>query len=106
MKILLSSVLIVPLLAAAAPAPAVAAGEKSVRIRYDDLDLAADKGRATFERRVRLATRRICGTFDRSDLGELASIAECHREVAGSVAEKMAPVLAARQRNAPVRGTR
>jgi UrcA family protein len=106
MKRLLTSAMIAPLLAAIAmPAPAMAAGQSTARVVYRDLDLSSAAGRATFDRRVRTATTRVCGHLTRTDLNEIASIVECRRQVARAVAARMAPILAAAKSAGPVRGT-
>ena len=106
MNKLLSSVLLAPLVAATAlPAPAAAASLRTERIVYADLDLSSAAGRATFDRRVRIATSKVCGQLDRTDLNEVADIVECRRQVARDVASKMAPVLAAAKSSGAVRGT-
>ncbi len=43
-----------------AAVPAIAGGEKSVRVSHADLNLASSSGKLTFERRIKAAARRIC----------------------------------------------
>jgi len=103
----LISILVAPLLAAALtlfPAAGTAA-VPTARVVHGDLDLASKAGRATFDRRLAAAMDKVCGRLDRSDLGEIASIAECRREVSQAAAQRVATLLAACETTGPVRGT-
>ena len=91
----LISIFVAPLLAATlAPFPATAmAAVPTARVVHGDLDLASKAGRATFDRRLAAAMDKVCGRLDRSDLGEIASITACRREVSQAAAERVASLL-------------
>ncbi|KTE03985.1 UrcA family protein [Sphingopyxis sp. H115] len=62
-----------------APAAASAAGEdkQSVTVRYDDLNLASERGRDRLTGRVKMAIRQVCDSNSRRTLAERADTRRC-----------------------------
>ena len=78
----------------------------TVRIRHGDLDLASPAGRAVFDRRVRAAATRICGTPPVMDDPTFWAVSDCRAQVTRSGETGVAVSLAARRGDAPIAGTR
>ena len=67
---------IVGLAAALAAQPAVA-GDKTIEVRYSDLNLKSDQGREVLDRRLNGAVRQICGTNKAPGVGEGQDVRGC-----------------------------
>ncbi|MBX4388977.1 UrcA family protein, partial [Mycobacterium tuberculosis] len=52
--------------------PATAGQGKSMRVSHADLDLTAEAGKKTFERRIARAAETVCGVTDDRDLAGVA----------------------------------
>ncbi len=59
------------------PVAATAGDHRSAMVRYGDLNLASDAGRASLETRIRAAVRSVCAAGDSRNLRELAASAAC-----------------------------
>ena len=62
--------------------PAFAQASESATIGIADLNLASAAGRATFDRRVAGAARRLCGTYAPLELKEVAASRACRAGIA------------------------
>ena len=81
--------------ALASNAPALASPQEvqfeTRHVRYGDLDLSSDKGRATLERRVAIAVREVCGyATDFHDIAEERRIHRCRNETGAKAREQVA----------------
>lgn len=59
-----------------------AASQRSVEVRYGDLNLASEAGSAKLKQRVALAVKKVCGDADMRNLAERESVIRCRRETA------------------------
>jgi UrcA family protein len=102
-KALLSLALCAASIAVVAPA---SAGERTIKIKVDDLDLARPSAQAKLEMRVANAVRSVCGSRDSRQLGEQADIKRCEAEATANAEAQMAERIAAYkvQRNLAKRG--
>jgi UrcA family protein len=71
-------------LAVSTPVFAAEADQEEAVIQIADLDLTAETGMAAFERRVRTASVKICGTLPGRDLKMQKLVAACHSQVRAS----------------------
>jgi UrcA family protein len=71
-------------LAVSTPVFAAEADQDKAVIYIADLDLNAQTGMAAFERRVRTASLKICGTLPGRDLKMQKLVADCHSQVRAS----------------------
>lgn len=62
-----------------ATAPAFAA-ERSVEVRYGDLDLTTDSGASALQQRVKRAVVRVCGRPDVRNLAEMQDMERCRKD--------------------------
>ena len=85
---------------------AAAADPATVRIRHGDLDLASPAGRAVFDRRVRAAATRICGTPPVMDDPTFWAVSDCRAQVIRSGETGVAVTLASGRGDALIAGTR
>lgn len=70
--------------------PAFADGEfVSAKIMISDLDLSSKSGQARFDRRVRHATRQVCGSESFRDLRFRDSFIDCSAEVRTQASQKL-----------------
>ena len=60
-----------------ASVPAIAGGEKAVKVSYADLDLASAHGKAAFDRRIAAAAQRLCGPASQLNLVLHAATVRC-----------------------------
>jgi UrcA family protein len=86
-----TSILAAALVAVVSPAPA-SAQEASARIRYSDLNLSSDAGRARLDRRVRVAAEAMCKA---RPTGMLAIDAKTRRCMDAAIAQAQPAVMAA-----------
>jgi len=78
---------------AASPARAEpGSANASVRIRYNDLDLASRAGASTLEHRIHVAARRVCGA---EDAMMHRAVARCRREAVARAAASLPAAQAA-----------
>ncbi len=80
--------------------PAAAGEGKSINVSYADLDLAADKGKKAFERRIAHAAGAVCG--GPADPRDLVGTAHRNRCVASAL-DSARPAVELAFRNAPTR---
>ncbi len=67
----------------------------SVRVRYDDLNLATGKGTSALYQRIEAAARKVCPDYRTRDLGLIAATASCRADaVARAVSGLHNPQLA------------
>ena len=67
---------VIGLAAILAAQPAVA-GERSIQVRYSDLNLTNDRGREVLDRRLHGAVRQICGTNKAPGVDEGKDVRSC-----------------------------
>lgn len=60
-------------------APALAS-DRSVEVRYDDLDLSSDNGASTLQQRVKRAVQKVCGRADIRNITEMQDMQRCRNE--------------------------
>jgi UrcA family protein len=79
-----------PLAAAGLSVPSAASDsnkeQKSVTVRYDDLNLSSEKGRDRLTGRVQTAIRQVCSSHSRRTLAERADVRACE-DAASRVAD-------------------
>jgi len=64
-------------------APASATGqERSVTVRYADLDLSSPAGKRALDRRIARATETVCGSYAGAGDQEAREIQECRAQIA------------------------
>jgi UrcA family protein len=63
---------------AIAPAAAAPSAPATYVVRYADLDLASEAGRATLDRRINHAVRMVCGTAGSVALQDRLSVEKCY----------------------------
>ncbi len=80
--------LVLPALALAAAAPALAQ-QASIEVPYGDLDLTKDAGRKALDARIARAANRLCGTVGARDLVQIAAKKACVAEARASVAPQV-----------------
>ena len=78
----------------------------TIRIRHGDLDLASPEGRAVFDKRVRAAATRICGTPPVMDDPTFWAVSGCRAQVIRSGETGVVLRLAAQRGEEPISGTR
>lgn len=76
-KIFAAATLAGALLLSAVPA---FAADRSVMVRYGDLDLTTDAGAATLQTRVASAVKQVCGSADIRDLPAMQDMRSCREE--------------------------
>ena len=64
-------------------------------VRYADLDLRAEAGRAKLDRRIVYAARQLCGRFDKVELYKNEDIGNCHSAVKASAKPQVQALMAA-----------
>jgi len=69
-----------------AAAPAAAGELESVQVQYQDLNLSHASGRATLDRRISSAARRLCGDYMPIELKWRELSRACQQEVIASTA--------------------
>ena len=79
-----------------ASVPAIAGGEKTVKVSYADLNLANADGRATFDRRIAIAIRHVCGPTNQRDF----AMDKAARRCASTARESVRPAVQLAHRNA------
>jgi len=79
-----------------AAAPAIAGGEKSVKVAYADLNLASSSGKAVFAERIDAAIARVCGSTTQRDLTMAIAASRC----ATATRASHAPAIELAHRNA------
>ena len=82
--------------AALIAAPAIAGGEKSVKVSYADLNLASATGRALFADRIDAAVERVCGSTLQRDVAMAAASRRC----AATTRQSTDPAIQLAHRNA------
>jgi len=80
----------------ASPALAAPEFEHSVVVRHGDLDLKSAAGRTVLDRRIAVATERVCGSYAGADVTEDQEIKRCRAVVARDVARQLRVQLARR----------
>lgn len=60
-------------------APAFAS-DRSVEVRYGDLDLTSDGGASTLQQRVKRAVEKVCGRADIRNIAEMQDMRRCRNE--------------------------
>ncbi|MCR5871991.1 MULTISPECIES: UrcA family protein [unclassified Sphingomonas] len=79
--------------------PTVAGQGKHVRVSYADLDLTADAGKKTFERRIARAADAVCGPTDGRDLAGVVR----HKRCVATALESSRPAVELAFRNSATR---
>jgi UrcA family protein len=94
-KIVLSTTLpVLAILAAGAPAMAADATGNSTVVRYSDLNLASDDGQATLNRRIAQAAKSVCWQADGPTLTEHQDYAACRSTALASAQPTLNAVIA------------
>lgn len=75
-----------------ATAPAFAA-ERSVEVRFADLDLTTENGASALQQRVKRAVTRVCGRADVRDLVEMQDVKRCRSDASARSARDIALAL-------------
>ncbi len=68
---------------------------RSVEVHIGDLDLSKANGRATLDRRIGGAVRKVCGGADLRNLREVADMNQCRSEAKASAKRATVRILAA-----------
>jgi len=79
---------------------AVPASAKSIAVPYGDLDLSAAEGRATLDKRITAAARKVCPTIDGLELRAQMAAKACYRVALASAQPQLAAATARRSRAA------
>lgn len=69
------------------------AGERSVEVRYDDLDLRSDAGSAQLKQRVFYAVKKVCGSADVRNITELQDMKRCRQAAQAQSSHAVATAL-------------
>jgi UrcA family protein len=77
-------------LAAASPAIASSSDPATHIVRYADLDLGSQAGRATLDRRINHAIRMVCGTAASTSLQDKRNVEKCYAMARASAKAQMA----------------
>jgi len=72
-------------LASTLPSSAIAAGERSEKVPYGDLNLATEAGIAALDRRLDRAVERVCGDSQTRNPSAQRGIKRCHAETWQSI---------------------
>lgn len=81
-------------IALAAPAFANTTNMQRQIVRYGDLDLASDAGRAVLDTRLTRAARSVCGVNDATDLGSKMSASACYKRSISAARDNVANAMA------------
>ena len=79
----------------ALPAQAAETQQRTVLVRYNDLDLSTDAGAATLSGRIAAAADRACAPVDHRDLSQMASFRDCRDAAIAAATPKLQAVVAA-----------
>lgn len=93
-KALLASTLAAGATLAFAPAHAELNTPRSVAVRYADLDLKSDAGKARLHKRVAYAAERVCATPDTGSFYSRQSTEDCQQRAIAGAGRAMVQVLA------------
>lgn len=94
-KALLASTLAASATFAVAPAHADSSAFRSVAVRYADLDLKSQAGKATLERRIAFAAETVCGPADTLSYHSRRSVAGCEARAIANAGRATVDVIAA-----------
>lgn len=64
-------------------------------VQYGDLDLTSETGKATFNRRVKGAVRKVCGSYDSKSITDQRDHSACMDEAQQSASRASVTILAA-----------
>ncbi len=74
---------------AIAPAAASPSAPATHIVRYSDLDLTKEAGRATLDRRINQAVRTVCGSASSSALQDKLNVEKCYAAARASAKAQM-----------------
>lgn len=86
-------------LTCAGPALAMDAtpGAEAVQVRFADLDLSRDRGRAVLESRVESAVAKVCPHADNRDIDGVMAMRRCRATVLAAAQQQLASIYASRR---------
>jgi UrcA family protein len=96
-KALLASVTAGLVTFAVSPAQAELDAPRSVLVRYGDLDLKSDAGRATLDKRIAFAAGTVCGPADGLSYSSRRSVAACEERAIANASRGLVEVFASAQ---------
>jgi UrcA family protein len=76
-------------LVAVSPVAASPSKPASHIVRYSDLNLSSDAGRATLDRRINQAVRAVCGTASSTALQDKLNVEKCYAAARASAKAQM-----------------
>jgi UrcA family protein len=76
-------------LVAVSPAAAASSDPATHIVRYSDLDLSSQAGRATLDRRINHAVRMVCGTAASAALQDKLNVQKCYATARASAKAQM-----------------
>lgn len=86
---------------------------RTTTVAFNDLDLTTDTGAATLEKRIKRATKQVCGTVDGGDLAAWVDMQNCRSKAMASAMPKAERAIAYARANGgqladsmQIRGTR
>jgi UrcA family protein len=82
---------------AVSPAQAELDAPRSVLVRYGDLDLKSDAGRATLDKRIAFAAGTVCGPADGLSYSSRRSVAACEERAIANASRGLVEVFASAQ---------
>lgn len=75
------------------------AEQKNKEVKYEDLDLASDKGQQRLQTRIKYAVKSVCGSPRAMTLAERLDMARCETDAMANAMPKAAQAIAAYQQS-------
>ena len=90
---------------AATVSPAIAS-DTGLAVRYGDLDLRSESGRAALDARIERAARSVCGVANNTELKFARGVRECRDAAIAAAREQRDALVAGQERHASIRMVR